>query len=504
MQNKKVVIIGAGISGLTAGIYALDNGFDVEIYEKNPVAGGLCTGWKRDGIFIDGCAHWIVGTNPRSDLYPVWYHIGGVNENIKVYDNEYFCKYHFDNNTFTLYSDLDKFYEELYQISPADNKIIKKIIKHIENYQYTRVPLSKPIEMMNIFELIKFGIKLLPLLTSYVSSRHESLEELGNKFKNKGLKELFTYVLDNPKYNCHAFYYTMGTLSKNDAGTLEGGSFDLSNRVKEKFISLGGKLFLNSPVKRIVIEGNKASGIELENGKFIESDYIIAATDIYHTFSKLIGNAYMSEDYKAMQNKDAYRLNSTFFLAYKFDKENIKYDGTEVFKIDDIKIGNSVRNQLRIRFSKDYFSVMIHADYEESEYIYSLSKEEYKTFKNNLAKEVKEKLIKVSDLKDEDFHIIDVATPKTYERYTNANQGSFMTYVSTKHSHGLLNSNHNMKIKNLVFASQWVMAPGGLPIAIMSGKHAAVRLCKLNKQKFVNKEEKKAEFYTCKHKIKFH
>ena len=33
---KKVVIIGAGISGLTAGIYALQKGFAAEIYEKNP------------------------------------------------------------------------------------------------------------------------------------------------------------------------------------------------------------------------------------------------------------------------------------------------------------------------------------------------------------------------------------------------------------------------------------------------------------------------------------
>ena len=32
--KQKVIIIGAGVSGLTAGIYCLDNGFDVEIYEK--------------------------------------------------------------------------------------------------------------------------------------------------------------------------------------------------------------------------------------------------------------------------------------------------------------------------------------------------------------------------------------------------------------------------------------------------------------------------------------
>ena len=65
-NKKKIVIIGAGISGMTAGIFALDNGFDVEIYEKHIIAGGQCTGWNRNNVYIDGCAHWIVGTNPNS------------------------------------------------------------------------------------------------------------------------------------------------------------------------------------------------------------------------------------------------------------------------------------------------------------------------------------------------------------------------------------------------------------------------------------------------------
>ena len=46
---KKLIIIGGGIAGLSAGVYALQNGFDVEIYEKNAALGGECTGWNRQG-----------------------------------------------------------------------------------------------------------------------------------------------------------------------------------------------------------------------------------------------------------------------------------------------------------------------------------------------------------------------------------------------------------------------------------------------------------------------
>lgn len=49
-MDKKVVILGAGVSGLSAGIYALQAGYSVEIYEKNKVPGGECTGWNSKDI----------------------------------------------------------------------------------------------------------------------------------------------------------------------------------------------------------------------------------------------------------------------------------------------------------------------------------------------------------------------------------------------------------------------------------------------------------------------
>lgn len=59
---KRIVIIGGGISGLTAGIFAQKTGFESIILEKNHTMGGECTGWERQGYHIDGCIHWLVGT----------------------------------------------------------------------------------------------------------------------------------------------------------------------------------------------------------------------------------------------------------------------------------------------------------------------------------------------------------------------------------------------------------------------------------------------------------
>ena len=64
MANRKVIIIGAGIAGLSAGCYLQMNGYDTEIFELHTKPGGLCAWWKRKGYTIDGCIHWWVGSRP--------------------------------------------------------------------------------------------------------------------------------------------------------------------------------------------------------------------------------------------------------------------------------------------------------------------------------------------------------------------------------------------------------------------------------------------------------
>ena len=496
MQKKKIIIIGAGISGLSSGIYALDNGFDVEIYEKHYMSGGECTGWYRDGLFIDGCAHWLIGTSPKSYFYSMWRHVGAITDSTIIHPNEYFLRYHFGNETLTIYSHLDELEKELLRIAPDDKGIIKHIIKRIKAYSKIVVPTSKPIDMMNIFELMRLGIRMLPIVKPYFKSKKESLEELSNKIKSPFLKTAIYHILANKKYNTHSFYYTMGCLAKDDGGTLEGGSLKMAKRIEEKYKSLGGKLFLNSPVKRIVVENNVAKGIELDDGRIIYGDYIISSVDLHYTFSHLLDEKYMLKSYKNMfKNKEEYLLNSSLFLAFKLNKIEPMLYKTECFNISPIDVGGKIYESMRIRghsydktIDSNVITVLFHSSYGVYKYLKGLSKEDYLAFKKDFGERIRKEIINQTSLGDEDIKLIDVATPLTYERYTNAYKGSYMSFLTTKWSRGLIEPNYSRKLKHFVLAGQWIMPPGGLPIALMSGKYAIVRIAKLNKQKFINKE----------------
>lgn len=505
-KKKKIIIIGAGISGLTAGIYGLDNDFDVEIYEKHTVPGGECTGWTRQGVFIDGCAHWIVGTNKNSDLYPTWEHVGALTDDTKIYETEYFTVYDIgDGETFTLYADLDKLYAEMMRIAPEDKKYIKRIIRGIEAYQHVRIPMNKPIDMMNFFELIDFGFRFLPMLPAYIKYKHMSMERFADGFTNPKLRDVFKRILCFKEYNAHSFFYIMQGLSKEDAGMMEGGSKNVADNVTKKYLECGGKLFLNSPVKSIIIEENKAIGVELVSGEKKYADYIVGACDAHHLVYDLLGDKYEAKFFREQfLDRKNYPLNAAMLFAYK---TNINLNHTpkmvdfknEQFKVGEMEVTHlSVRNHSfdeTLNHECSTVTVLLPTIDSVYDYFKALSKEDYKKEKLRLGEIVKKEIAKYYNIKEEDLTLIDVTTPLTYERYCNAYRGSYMSFVTTEKQKTLMGNQKIKGLKNFVVSGQWNMGPGGLPIAIFTGKHAIIRICKFDKRKFINKETKKAHFY---------
>ncbi|HPI17384.1 MAG TPA: NAD(P)/FAD-dependent oxidoreductase [Mesotoga sp.] len=88
----KLIVIGAGIAGLSAGIYGRLNGFDTEIYEMHTQPGGECTGWKRNGYYFDGCIHWLLGTKRGSSLNKVWREVGALDDTVKNNQSRFFLQ----------------------------------------------------------------------------------------------------------------------------------------------------------------------------------------------------------------------------------------------------------------------------------------------------------------------------------------------------------------------------------------------------------------------------
>jgi len=127
---KKIVIIGGGIAGLTAGIFAQKNGFESTILEKHHTLGGECTGWDRQGYHIDGCIHWLVGTKEGSPLRELWDKVGAL-DGVDIYEPDSFMAVEHEGVTVHFYRDLDRMKESWLQISPQDKEAIEEFCADI-------------------------------------------------------------------------------------------------------------------------------------------------------------------------------------------------------------------------------------------------------------------------------------------------------------------------------------------------------------------------------------
>lgn len=52
MSEKSIVIVGAGMAGLSSGRYSRMNGYKATILEVSSIPGGLSTAWPREGYYL--------------------------------------------------------------------------------------------------------------------------------------------------------------------------------------------------------------------------------------------------------------------------------------------------------------------------------------------------------------------------------------------------------------------------------------------------------------------
>ncbi len=69
--------------------------------------------------------------------------------------------------------------------------------------------------------------------------------------------------------------------------------------------------------------------------------------------------------------------------------------------------------------------------------------------------------------------VIDIATPLTYERYTGAWHGGWMSFIRPGAKMGRGLPGESQSVAGLFFGGQRLLPPGGLPGALMSGRTAA-------------------------------
>ncbi|MGL4346087.1 MAG: phytoene desaturase family protein [Cellulosilyticaceae bacterium] len=487
---KKVIIIGAGIAGLSAAVYASQAGFEAEVYEMHSIPGGECTGWSRKGYHIDNCIHWLTGTRRGTELYEMWENLGAIGEDIELYTREEYLVQRVGDIEVRLSTDIEKMRAHLKEISPEDSSQIDEYCDAILMMQQVEMPISKPMDKLNVLDYIKLIKKMGPAGKVMQKLTNMTMDEYFDAFKHPALRKALRVGMIS-EYAAYVPLITLATVSSGNGAYPMGGSLAMAQRIAKRAQALGAKIHYNKEVRRIIVENGIAIGIELADGTMIKGDYIVPTNDLYVTMYKLLEGKYKDKKIdKAYHTPELYQAPTSLSIGVGVACDLSHRHQEYMTDVTPFKALNKEITEVGFKlychekgFAPEGHSVIniqLWADYDAWKAL-SQDRSQYEQTKQDIEASIRAAVEKVYPETVGKIEMVDIATPVTYERYCNAYKGAWMSFNTNTKMKGFNHSGVLKGVKNMYMAGQWLQSPGGLPVAGATGKWAIWRICKQEK-----------------------
>lgn len=319
-KSKRVIIIGAGPGGLSAGMILAHQGCDVRIYEKADQPGGR-TSELRLGDY-------------RFDVGPTFLMMPFVLEEIFASTGREVSNYldlirlspmyrlQYEHDFMDIYDDSKKMTAEINRVFPGEKDGLERFMRS-EAIRYEKllpVLLADNNNPLDIFK--KRFVKAFP----HFSLGKSVYDILGNYFNNRDLRISFTFqakYLGMSPWQCPAAFgivpyveHAMGVFH------VRGGISEISRQMARVIEEENGSIYYNTSVKQIILRDKKAIGVELENGEKILGDDIILNADFGYAANKLFPPGTLKK--YAPQKLVKKELSCSIFMMYLGVKKQYK------------------------------------------------------------------------------------------------------------------------------------------------------------------------------------
>ncbi len=498
MSRKSMIIIGAGLGGLSTGCYAQMNGYESKIFEYHSKPGGVAAVWKRGEYLIDGGIHFLICHKPGTPIYDVYKEIGAVGS----YEIKDMTKYmRFTNETgskvieFTV--DLERLERDLIELSPDDANEIRGFIKEVnwlkDSPLLTDLGMSTaPPELRGRFDTLKDMWNMRGFMKYFYGKYSKSAEEYSENYKDPFLRTVFKYLFA-PDIAFWFVIMIMATIAGGLLGLFKGGCHEFIEAIVNKYESLGGEIQYRAKVEKILVEDDAAIGVVLADGTEHRADVVVSAADGRSTIFDLLGGQYVDD--KIEKRYDTWKpydpmvivslgVDRVFEREAPFSmfimKEPLEYAGRSITCLP-LRVMNY--SDAFAPEGKTVIQVMLETDWE---YWFDLRQnhDEYNAMKTQIAGEIVKRLEVQYPGISSRIEMTDVATPYTSWRYTLNDKGSPMGWLLTRSTLTEMIPRTLPGLKNFYMAGHWVLPGGGVPGSIYTGRNVIQILCKKEGREF--------------------
>lgn len=483
--SPKVVIIGAGIAGLCAGVFAKNSGLDVEILEMSDSSGGLATSWKRHDYTFETCLYWLLGSNPQSSFHALWREVFDIDQLTFIDADEVQRFETEDGQSATLRANVDLMEQELLRMAPEDRRPIRRFAQGVRRLAGFEIPIARDGWVRSLGPLLR-AIPYLPELRFW---SRLTAQEFSTQFRHPLLRELFGGGAQG-EISAAAIVFSVAWATRKDAGYPIGGSQAVIKRIEQRFRSLGGGIRFNARVDRILVENGRAVGVQLAHDEEVRADWVISAADGHATLFEWI-----PEQYRDAQAGEPYETLPTFPSYVQVSlgvKRDLRAEPASFTRVLDVPLAIDPQTQLRhVAFRVFHFDPTFAPpgktavtcflptyNYEYWQHLHQSDPAAYTTKKRAIADAVIAVLERRIPSIGTDIEEIDVSTPVSVIRHTGNWKGSMEGFLLTPKTGFKPLRGHLPRLKNFLMIGQWVMPGGGLPSGLMTGRDAIRTMCR--------------------------
>ncbi len=505
-----VVVIGAGMGGLTAATLLAKAGLSVCVLEMDARPGGYLAGFRRKDFVFDTAIHWLNLCGPGGIVRRILDFIGpGAPATPPLHDIR---RYRGDSFDYLLTSEPDRLRDQLIADHPDQQAGLRKFFAASKVIGDAYVELSRGMrapETMSMLEKARYGVGMAKIgmaFGRYVGTTTEA--GVNKRFKAPVLERVF--CSEERLLSCLT---PVGWAYHGDyQQPPHGGSREFPRFLARSLESFGGRVIYKARVDRIVLEKKKVAGVEVKVGirdpqpYAIACDYVLASCDLEVLYERMLPEGTIDEALLAkLRNAELYDSAVTLSIGLDTPAEELGF-GEELVMLtrDDVSrkehnctdphktainiLAPSLRDPSLAPKGKGTLTILTNASIEFGDRWKTGPGDErgpeYAAFKQEYADIVIDRVAAaLSPSLREHIELCSIATPITHQRYTGNKDGSLMAARPTRANMRNKIAHYQTPVENLLLCGHWAEYGGGVPVAVRAGSNSALMVMQRTRPK---------------------